>query len=204
MAEIRANDATQTTKPYHRGDLRSALTAAARGLLEADGLDAVTLRAVAQVVGVSRQAPYHHFADKSALLAAVAADGFAALTQAMKVRMDAENVANMRLMASGLAYVAFAVRNPAWFRLMFGGSGQSFSTDEDLQRHRDECHAVMTQALDELGSLRPEELPAASLSAWSTVHGLAELINKGAVEAPSMDDPAAEPFVREVLNRLRF
>jgi hypothetical protein len=69
---------------YHHGDLRDALVRAARTILEKQGLAALSLRGVARVVGVSPAAPYHHFPDKQALLDAVAAQGFDALTAAME------------------------------------------------------------------------------------------------------------------------
>src|SRR5215211_6045080 len=63
-------------RSYHHGDLRRALLDAALALLRASGLDALTLRAVARAAGVSQTAPYRHFADRAALLAGVAEDGF--------------------------------------------------------------------------------------------------------------------------------
>src|SRR6185437_16137973 len=73
---------------YHHGDLRRALIAAARAILEEDGLPALSLRAVARRAGVSQAAPYHHFPDKDALLAALGAEGFDALDRAMRERME--------------------------------------------------------------------------------------------------------------------
>src|SRR5258706_7191492 len=72
---------------YHHGDLRRALIAAARAILEADGLPGLSLRAVARRAGVSQAAPYHHFPDRDALLAALGAEGFDALDRAMRERM---------------------------------------------------------------------------------------------------------------------
>ncbi len=189
---------------YHHGDLRPKLVAAARQLLEAEGLEAVTLRAVAAASGVSRQAPYHHFADKSALLAAVAANGFEALATAMTALMDKEAAPAGRMEASGVGYVVFALENPALFRLMFGGSGENFETDVELVRCRGRAHQVMTDALKDLGPRSPDDLETGGVAAWAVVHGLADLINKGAVRAPAPHDPAAEPFIRAVLRRLRL
>src|SRR5215471_7484310 len=73
---------------YHHGDLRRALIAAARAILEEDGLPALSLRAVARRAGVSQAAPYHHFPDKDALLAALGAEGFDALDRVMRERME--------------------------------------------------------------------------------------------------------------------
>ncbi len=105
---------------YHHGDLRDALIRAARKILEKDGLAELSLRQVARAVGVSPAAPYHHFADKHALLTAVATLGFAALRSEMLMRMAKETDPVARLDASGVGYVVFAVDNPALFRLMFG------------------------------------------------------------------------------------
>jgi AcrR family transcriptional regulator len=70
-------------RPYHHGDLRSALLEHAVRILRTDGLEALTLRAVARAAGVSQTAPYRHFADRRALMGAIAADGFRELNRAM-------------------------------------------------------------------------------------------------------------------------
>src|SRR6266404_6293460 len=107
---------------YHHGDLRRALIAAARAILEEDGLSALSLRATARRASVSQAAPYHHFPDKDALLAALGAEGFDALDRSMRDRMEGLVDPAQRLIASGTAYVAFAVENPALFQIMFGAT----------------------------------------------------------------------------------
>jgi AcrR family transcriptional regulator len=190
---------SEAARTYHHGGLRQGLVAAALRILEDQGVDAVTLRAVAAASGVSRQAPYHHFADKSALMAAVGADGFRALSLAMETRMAKADTALGRLTACGVAYVAFAVESPALFRLMFGGAGDNFVSDADLARARARSYVVLNAALQAIGMVAPEELELKGLAAWSLVHGLAELINKGAVAAPPFGAGEGEAFVQDVL-----
>jgi AcrR family transcriptional regulator len=107
---------------YHHGDLPQALIAAARRLLATRGPDAFTLRETARVVGVNHAAAYRHFADKRALLAAVAEESFRALAERMRAaaaRVPADDVA-LRLERMLVAGVRTALDNPAVFRLMFG------------------------------------------------------------------------------------
>src|ERR1700688_590333 len=107
---------------YHHGALRAALIRSAREILESEGYEALTLRAAARRARVSQAAPYNHFADKAALLAAIAALGFKEFASAMRQEMDAIVDPQARLNATGIAYVAFATSNPGLFKLMFGSS----------------------------------------------------------------------------------
>lgn len=105
--------------PYHHGDLRRALLDAAEAMLERGGQAALSLREVARAAGVSHNAPYRHFADREALLAALAAGGFARLAGALA---DAATAAEEggRLRAAGHAYLRFARVHRALYLLMFG------------------------------------------------------------------------------------
>ncbi len=164
---------------YHHGDLEPALVAAARTILEKDGIEALSLRAVARAVGVSPAAPYHHFADKDALLAAVAAQGFRELTAAMEKRMTQETEPTKRFLGTGAGYVAFAAANPALFRLMFGGSGQRFSAHAGLATAGMAAYDVLSKAAGEAAlavGRDPATVPLTMLTAWSVVHGLAMLM----------------------------
>src|SRR5690349_3579164 len=97
---------------YHHGDLRPALLKAAGRVLEKEGPAALSLRELARRAGVSHNAPYRHFADREALLAALAADGFRMLGEVLGVASSRHR---------GEAYVRFALEHPQLFRLMFGG-----------------------------------------------------------------------------------
>ncbi|MCU0912422.1 MAG: TetR/AcrR family transcriptional regulator, partial [Rhodobacteraceae bacterium] len=105
-------DDTEGQRPYHHGDLRAALLAAAEAELEARGIEAFSLRSVAKRAGVSHAAPAHHFGDAGGLLTALAAQGFrrfVANQAAHEDRAGADPAA--RLVESGLGYIAFAGAN---------------------------------------------------------------------------------------------
>ena len=192
--------ADASPQPYHHGELRPALLACARGILEEDGFEALSLRAVARRAGVSRQAPYHHFADKEALLAAVAAEGFRALAQASRTRMRTAAAGRERLNASGVAYVTFAAANPALFQLMFGGGGEGFRTDPDLVAARAESLAVLTGAVEGLTPSMGASPAHAALKAWALVHGLADLLIRGIVAPRDLGVTDAEALARAILD----
>jgi len=164
---------------YHHGDLRRALIAAARAILEADGLPALSLRAVARRAGVSQAAPYHHFPDRDALLAALGAEGFDALDRAMRERMEGLRDPARRLIASGTGYVAFAVENPALFQIMFGASMRGEGAHPELKAAGEHAYATLEKAVqatlgDKVGE--PGAMALACLRAWSLAHGLAKLL----------------------------
>lgn len=166
---------------YHHGDLKAGLVASAREILEEEGLAALGLRAVARRAGVSAAAPYHHFADKVALLNEVAASGFADLAAMQRAKMDEEKRPEKRLAILGVCYVRFACEHPALFRLMFGLGAIDGEVSENLKREADgsfmllqeACVAVLSQ------SKRAVPPPLMILSAWSLVHGLSHLMIDG-------------------------
>ena len=104
---------------YHHGDLSAALVAAALGTLEQQGPDAVSLRELAASIGVSRAAPYRHFADRDALLAAVAAQGFEDLIVVYETALAGPGDARQRLRQGLLGYMDFARRRPGLHAVMF-------------------------------------------------------------------------------------
>jgi len=172
--------ATRRKRGYHHGDLRASLLEAANGLLERGGAEAVTMRALSDRVGVSRSAPYRHFAGKGALLAAIAEDGFRRLRDILRAatgRNPAACLAALERMA--LAYVDFAVANPARFRLMFGGQGLPTPAPTSLRR---EARAAMGEVIAVIEICQRQGLLQAGSSldlanaCWATVHGLATLL----------------------------
>ncbi len=195
-------------RSYHHGDLRPALLAAALRLLEERDPGDLSLRAIAREAGVSRAAPYHHFADREALLAAVAAEGFRALRAAMMERLEAAAGTPLeRMREMGVAYVVFAVRHPQLYRLMFGGEFRNRESHAELVRESAEAYAALGTAMGNsmpAGSGGGGEPDAFALSAWALVHGLAMLVVDRRVGVPDMSDEQVEALARrtiEVLGR---
>ena len=168
---------TMTT--YHHGDLPAALLRTAAKILEKQGAEALSLREVARRAGVSHNAPYRHFPDRERLLAALAAQGFELLGQALASRPRRE---------MGEAYVEFALAHPQRFRLMFGGLVKS--ADQDAH-----AYESLQKAFADLG----EQAPYAAAAAWGLVHGLSQLLLAGYFAAPDR-----RQFVRDVLSTVRF
>ncbi len=161
--------------------LKLQLIAMARRLLERDGLAALTLRAAARDAGVSHMAPYRHFKDKDELLAAVAEEGFRELAEFM----DRPAAASDDRRASGIAYVSFALDNPALYRLM---SGAGLSSPERfpglLAAGAGAFQHCLAASSAGASGFAGGETPAAAVAMWSIVHGLASLAIDGRVTLP--------------------
>ena len=166
---------------YQHGDLRHALIQAGLKLLAEGGLSALSLRAAAQLAGVSHAAPYRHFRDKEALVAAIAEEGFRLLTRRMQDELAACAGADLllRVRAAGVGYVAFAVEHAGHFRVIFGGAEYTPGCYPTLDEAGGEAYRVLRDLISEgitSGRLRPGDPDELSLAAWSMVHGLGMLI----------------------------
>jgi AcrR family transcriptional regulator len=194
--------APKKTSNYHHGALRDALIHAAREILESQGYEALTLRAAARRVGVSQAAPYNHFADKAALLGAIAAQGFSEFAAAMRQEMDAAVEPQARLNAAGIAYVAFATSNPGLFKLMFGSRAHQASADPELDAARTSAYEVLRGAVHSVHVSQPRHVPdepLESLRSWALVHGLATMINEGTIAPGIYGASSARELITAVL-----
>jgi AcrR family transcriptional regulator len=200
---------TRTT--YHHGDLRRALIDAAIPLLRDGGPKALTLRAVARAAGVSQAAPYRHFADRAALVAAVADDGFqrlqARLLEAVRREASRRSVpgrtARAGLQSLAIAYVEFAMDHPAEYRVMFGPEIAANPGNSPDSRAR--VFDFLRQGIAMLQAqrlVRPGDPHAMALTAWALVHGLAMLILDGQVGARGRASHAE--LTREATELLMF
>lgn len=196
---------THPRRPYHHGDLRQALVDAAIELLRKSGLDALTLRGAARAAGVSQAAPYRHFKDRKALVAAVADDGFRRLRLAMSEeaapspsRPGSRKPQTPRDAASGLRqlaveYVRFAHEHPAEYRVMFGAE---ILTDDDYDELRISSRAVFDllsggiAQLQERGVIRRGDPDTIAIGAWAMMHGLVmlSLDRQATVAAKPLDE----------------
>ncbi|HLJ50137.1 MAG TPA: TetR/AcrR family transcriptional regulator [Bryobacteraceae bacterium] len=164
-------------QPYHHGNLREALLQAALQLIAELGPAGFTLREVARRAGVSHNAPYRHFPNKDELLAAVAAQGFHELTEAMMDAAQAGSNALERLQRSGWAYVAFALRRPEHFTVMFDAPLAKSTNPKSTEAGEKAFGALVAavEACQQEGQLPPGETMARALVAWSLVHGISKL-----------------------------
>lgn len=169
--------AAAENRPYHHGDLRRALIDAARRLLETEGPNALSLRAVAREAGVSPAAPYHHFKDKGELLDAVAHEGWDLLNDLMTAARSREASVSDKLTALGVAYVRFARDNPALYRVMYDASRDKDELPEHVHTDEDSAYCQVRNTLTEadVGPLSDLDLELATTAAWCAAHGLAEM-----------------------------
>jgi len=163
---------------YHHGNAKEALLASARGLLESEGAAGLSLRQATERAGLSRQAPYNHFADKEALLAELVRDAFEQLCNAVTA---ASGRAGDPLAHAAAAYIQFAQISPALFRLMFSRELV------DLSKFP-EAKAAARRAFHSLSAIvagfaPPDRVADLSLAAWSVVHGYATLCIEAKVES---------------------
>jgi AcrR family transcriptional regulator len=168
-------------RPYHHGNLREVLLEGALRIIAEAGPAAFTLREVARRAGVSHNAPYRHFRDKDALLAAVAAQGFRELTRAMREAGERQAKPIDKLKQSGLAYVAFAIRRPEHFTVMFDAPVGGTDDADYLQASQEAFTTLVNFIRDcqEKGQLRAGSTLERALYAWSLVHGIAKLAVAG-------------------------
>jgi AcrR family transcriptional regulator len=163
---------------YHHGSLRETLVRACLELIRAEGIGAVSLRRVAREAGVSPGAPYHHFADRAALLTAIATDGFLLLEKRVTAARDSAATSSAALRAILEAYVRFAHEQPAYFHLMFRPELAHPDKSPEVQDAVDCTFEVLGEVVaagQREGSV-PAGDPGALITAlWALAHGLASL-----------------------------
>ena len=155
--------------------LRDALLDHAVEMLDAGDAEP-GIRALARAAGVSAMAPYRHFADKDALLVAVAERGFAILAEAL-ARADRTGDNATRLVAQGMAYLGFARDHPGLFRLMFA---RRCAPADGTPPER----AAFATLSARVAAIAGTDAPEAILGCWAIVHGLAMLALDGAAPVP--------------------
>lgn len=202
------------SKPYHHGDLRRQLLDAAAQLIRDEGEAALSMRKLAQAVGVSRTAPYHHFNDKQALLCAVAEEGFRRFRAIVTAgggpaeattHVDVLDEAAIRQFIS--RYINFAVNNAEYYDLMFGG--HLWKSQQLTASLKAEAYASFKIYVDQIRHWQQSRLAAAAVDplryaqvSWSTLHGMSRLLIDGiyldSAAVAAMSDSAANMFWRQL------
>lgn len=186
---------------YHHGDLRRALLEAAATVVAERGVEGLTLREVARRAGVSHAAPYHHFADRGALVSALAVAGLARLRDEQRAVAAVPGPASQRIRALGYAYVRFALEDPARFRLIWRPELRGTDEPTEVDETGAESYEPLVQAIAEgqaEGELAEGDTADLALGAWSAVHGLALLLVDGPLRLQVSDWSEAEPLAAAV------
>lgn len=175
------------SRPYHHGALRTTLMAHALDAIATSGPTGWSLRDLARRAGVSHAAPAYHFGDKTGLLTAVAIDGYRILARQLE-RSWAETGSALEL---GVAYVRFALGNPAAFEVMY--RPHLLHTEEpELVQAQEAASRPLFVAMRTLAAHDPSIEPVtAAVAAWSIVHGFATLWINGDLPPSTGSDPEA-------------
>jgi AcrR family transcriptional regulator len=161
---------------YHHGNLREALLTIATELLAEDGVHSLSLRKIAQRAGVSHNAPYMHFADKEAVLAAIAEEGFRLLSVEVESAIAQANTTRSRLIAASNAYVNFALNYPNHVQVMFCPyDAEKYPRFLEASQASLNCLFELVKAGQESGELKAGDLQSMTKAIWAMVHGVATL-----------------------------
>ena len=168
------------THAYHHGNLKEALIAASLDILSKNGIEGLSLRNVARQIGVSHTAPYNHFPDKQALLAAISTAGY---EQLYLILLDAfvktKNTPAEIIPEVAWAYLQFALENPAKFKLMFSGALEEERNHPDYEAISLKSIALFEEIIlfcQEKGQLPAGNVEQIAVKLWSLVHGFTYLM----------------------------
>jgi AcrR family transcriptional regulator len=162
---------------YHHGDLREALIKAALREAEQGGAEAISIKALAKKLGVSQPAPYRHFADREALLAAVAAEAFRQFSAELREAIDRPSKRS-KLSRFAQTTLEFGLHRNGIFRLMFASRVMGCAAaDGELHAAARETFALLVEALEApaVGLLRERQ----ALKIWASLHGVVMLAEQG-------------------------
>jgi AcrR family transcriptional regulator len=171
----------QASKPgkYHHGDLRRVVIDTALLLIAEQGIESLTLREIAQQIGVSRMAPYRHFESKAMLLVALAQEGFQLLFAHLQTALS-QSATNplCRLQTIGVAYILYAVANPVHYRVMFDSSLSNRKIHPELYATALQSFTCLLEIITECQQqqlIRAGDAQEIAQINWSLVHGLSML-----------------------------
>jgi AcrR family transcriptional regulator len=188
------------SKAYHHGDLKQALLKACLAWVEKKGTESLSLRSLAQQIGVSHAACYRHFRDKNDLLQALAEEGFRIFHGYLRQALALKGIsAEQRFMEQGLQYIRFAKDHPEHFQLMWSADVQR-NKSEGVRKEAGQGFQALLTATEEWKkeiSLQQDSLEIA-LQAWIQVHGTATLLLSNQFQ----ENPLSDDFIRRNLARM--
>ena len=173
----------KTKETYHHGDLRQNILEEALSWIEKESIFSLSLRGIARRIGVSHNAPYRHFPDKESLLVAIAETGFKRLHQTLEyASQNSPNDDKKRVENIGIAYIEYAVKNQAYYRVMFGDLKLEDRKYPALEQTSQKAFNVLFYAI-KAGKKNQVFIAEDSLKlahiCWSLVHGVSMLVIDG-------------------------
>jgi len=178
-------------KKYHHGDLKNALIQAGIKILSKEGVGGLSLRKVAKKAGVSHSAPYAHFTDKQALIAAISTEGFKQLYSEMDEAVSSYASDPKRQLVEGAwAYLQFAMNNTDTFHIMFSDvleKEKDYPAFVEISRSTFERVVDIIRACQAAGVLRPAPPEMMALAVWGQLHGIISLVLEGQVSHVVLD-----------------
>lgn len=194
-----------TSTPYHHGDLKNALVKAGVEILTKEGLGGLSLRKVARQAGVSHAAPYSHFADKQALIAAISTEGFKQLFNQIKAviatyRDDPENL----LIETAWTYLQFALNEPDRFKLMFSSvleKEKDYPDFVEISQNNFRQLVEIVELCQQANILKEGESDLIALSIWGTVHGFISLLLEGQISHTVLEKGSLKEILIFILQR---
>jgi AcrR family transcriptional regulator len=193
-------------KSYHHGDLKNALIEAGADILSKDGVSGLSLRKVAQKAGVSHTAPYAHFADKQALIAAISTEGYKKLYK--QIAQAAEQYRSdplQRLVESSWAYVEFALDEPDHFKVTLSGM---IEKEQDYPAFVETAKQTFSLVVDivaqcqRAGILRKGAADLTAVSVWALIHGFVTLLLENQISHTVLDRYTVREMFIYTLNQI--
>jgi AcrR family transcriptional regulator len=185
--KIELGNTIMSPHKYHHGDLKNALIRAGIEILSEEGLHALSLRKVAQRAGVSHAAPYAHFKDKQALIAAISTEGYCELFDCLASAVKQYHREPARqLVEAAWAYVQFALREPAHFKITLSGvveKEQDYPALVEMTHRAFGLLIEVTETCQRAGILKLGPPDQVAVSVWSLVHGFTSLVLEGQISS---------------------
>lgn len=193
-------------KAYHHGDLKNALIAAGADILAKDGVSGLSLRKVAQQAGVSHAAPYAHFADKQALIAAISTDGYRRLYEALvaTTQQYADDPAR-QLVEGAWAYVQFAVNDTDYFKIMLSGAiekEKDYPAFVEISQRSFALLVQIVEACQQAKILKRDPSDLIAVGAWSLIHGFVSLFLEDQISHTVLDRYSLRDMLILTLNQI--
>ncbi len=191
------------TKSYHHGNLKEALVIAGMEILSERGIEGLSLRTVAKRVGVSHTAPYNHFSDKQALLAAISTAGHVQLYQALSDTFEKFKLSSSEILVEiAWAYMQFALDDPGRFKLMFSGALEEEREHPDylaITQKNISLFEEIIQYCQMKGQISEGNVEIVAIKLWSSVHGFVNLVIEDQFPADYLHDKKIKDLLKAII-----